>query len=326
MAKRIADARGSFFISYVTAGRAQLGAGIGGDVIRIFRDHLETIGGKAELIDLFLVTNGGNTLTPLRLMALLREFGKRVAVLVPYMAHSSGTLIALGADEIVMGAMGELGPVDPSVTNHFNPVVDASDVAAKLPVPRPRVPISVEDVVAYLNLARERAGLDAEGMSRAFGALAEGVHPLALGNILRNHMLIRHLVRRLLSMHMASEGNGANVDSIVEVLTEKLYAHDYLITRPEAKEIGLKVVEPGTAGLEADLWALYTLYEKHVELGRNPNFPMLLGGQQQVRAVVDAALIESASVSHAFCYKGNLAKKSSGELSFDSDTQGWDRF
>ncbi|MBU0734226.1 MAG: hypothetical protein KKG10_08760, partial [Proteobacteria bacterium] len=46
---------------------------------------------------------------------MLREFCEKLAVLVPFRAHSAGTTLALGADEIVMGPLGELGPVDPSV-------------------------------------------------------------------------------------------------------------------------------------------------------------------------------------------------------------------
>jgi ClpP class serine protease len=36
------------------------------------------------------------------LVTLLRQYCKRLAVLVPFRAHSAGTLISLGADEIVM--------------------------------------------------------------------------------------------------------------------------------------------------------------------------------------------------------------------------------
>ena len=104
---KIAASRGSHVVAYVTCGRANLGTAIGSDVIRTFREILGQAGTLAKL-DLFLVTRGGNTLTPLRLVSLLREFAKEVHLIVPYMAHSAGTLIALGADSIVMEAMGEL--------------------------------------------------------------------------------------------------------------------------------------------------------------------------------------------------------------------------
>ncbi len=113
-------------ICYVTANRSQLGAQVGTDIIRFFYEHLDALGSN-EKLGLFLITRGGNTLAPLRLVALMREHCKKLVVLVPYMAHSAGTMIALGADDIIMGPMAELGPVDPSVGNQFNPVPDASD-------------------------------------------------------------------------------------------------------------------------------------------------------------------------------------------------------
>lgn len=182
--QNIESKRASRLISYVTATRRTLGAQIASDVIPHFREHLADIG-KVEKIDLFLITRGGHTLTPHRLVGLLREFGKGLGVLIPYMAHSAGTMIALGADEIVMGPMAELGPVDPSVGNDFNPVLDPGDApGGKLTIPRPRMPISVEDVSAYLTLAQERAGLSKRGsMVEAFKALTDRIHPLALGNI-----------------------------------------------------------------------------------------------------------------------------------------------
>lgn len=46
---------------------------------------------------------------------------KQIEVIVPYRAHSTGTLIAIGADKIIMGRLGELSPVDPSTGHPFNP-------------------------------------------------------------------------------------------------------------------------------------------------------------------------------------------------------------
>ncbi|MGH9255804.1 MAG: hypothetical protein ACRD3C_14685, partial [Vicinamibacterales bacterium] len=79
----IADARQSHVIAYVTCGRKNLGTVIGSDAIRVFREMLGKVG-QVQKLDLFLITRGGHTLTPLRLVSLLREFAKEVHVLVPY--------------------------------------------------------------------------------------------------------------------------------------------------------------------------------------------------------------------------------------------------
>src|SRR5438552_2968588 len=107
-------------ITYLTGDRPGLETQIGGDAIPKFRRHLEAIG-EVDSISLFLYTRGGDTNVPWRLINLLREYCNKLTVLVPFRAHSSGTLISMGADEIVLGKMGELTSIDPSVANPFNP-------------------------------------------------------------------------------------------------------------------------------------------------------------------------------------------------------------
>jgi hypothetical protein len=70
--QRIGTERGSRVIAYATCGRKSLGTQIGADSIRFFREALGQTQ-RTEKLDLLLVTRGGHTLTPLRLMSLLRE-------------------------------------------------------------------------------------------------------------------------------------------------------------------------------------------------------------------------------------------------------------
>ena len=316
--------RGTKIITYVTAGRQLLGAQIGADVIRLFLEHLNDLAG-AQRIDLFLITRGGITLVPTRLVGLIREYCGEFGVLVPYMAHSAGTLIALGADEIVMGPMGELGPVDPSVGNQFNPTVDPADASGgKLPTPRPRIPISVEDLSAYLSLAKERAALGGtNGMADALKALTDRVHPLALGNIHRQHMLIRRLVKQLLTMHMDPAKDKDKIDQLTETLTEKLYAHEYVITRKEARDqIGLKV-NYSTPEICSLMWKVYEAYEGYLGLERDVDLPSILGSESKKYAIIESAVIESGDRLHVFSYKGWLSRKGT-DFDLDAESSTWE--
>ena len=321
--EELAEARKSAVLAYVTVGRKNLGTVVGSDVIRIFHDHLAAMG-KQKKIDLLLITRGGNTLVPLRLNSLLREFADEVAVLVPYMAHSAGTLICLGADEIVMGAMGELAPVDPSVSNQFNPVRSSEDFPdGKSPSPRPRLPISVEDVTSYLQLALGKAGLDAAGMNAAFSSLTKEVHPLALGNIMRQHTLIRHLVRQLLILHMDEKTDKEKIELIIEMLTEKLYSHDYLITRNEAERMGLKVAKPSDK-VDECIWSLFKLYEGFLNIDKDIDLASA-GAELHTYICTDAGLIESVALCDAYSYKGSISRKSATKIDLKIESQGWER-
>jgi hypothetical protein len=69
-------------------------------------------------IDLLLHTSGGDIDAAEKLMSILRlRVGiGRLRVIVPDFAKSAGTLMAIGADSIVMSDTSELGHIDPQVT------------------------------------------------------------------------------------------------------------------------------------------------------------------------------------------------------------------
>jgi ClpP class serine protease len=66
-------------------------------------------------IDLILHTPGGLVLAAMQIARAVEAHPARVCVYVPVYAMSGGTLIALAADEIVMGEFSMLGPIDPQI-------------------------------------------------------------------------------------------------------------------------------------------------------------------------------------------------------------------
>ncbi len=71
---------------------------------------------KVKNLDLMIHTFGGSGETAEKIVEMCRNHCENeFRVIVPNMAKSAGTLIALGADEIVMGYCSELGPIDPQV-------------------------------------------------------------------------------------------------------------------------------------------------------------------------------------------------------------------
>ena len=66
-------------------------------------------------IDLVLHTPGGLVLAAMQIARAVEAHPSKVTVYVPVYAMSGGTLIALAADEIVMGEFSVLGPIDPQI-------------------------------------------------------------------------------------------------------------------------------------------------------------------------------------------------------------------
>ncbi|HXZ39100.1 MAG TPA: hypothetical protein VEG68_00070 [Terriglobales bacterium] len=65
---------------------------------------------------LFLLCRGGSIEPAYQISKICKAFSKeRFVVAVPRQAKSAATLIALGADEIHMGPLGQLGPIDPQL-------------------------------------------------------------------------------------------------------------------------------------------------------------------------------------------------------------------
>lgn len=92
-----------------------------GDYNFIDFDDAETILGiitrtkSDKPIDIILHTPGGYAVAALQIARAFKAHRGRKTVFVPHMAMSGGTLIALAADEIVMGEHAILGPIDPQI-------------------------------------------------------------------------------------------------------------------------------------------------------------------------------------------------------------------
>jgi ClpP class serine protease len=66
-------------------------------------------------IDLIVHTPGGLVLAAMQIARAIEAHPGKVTVFVPVYAMSGGTLIALAADEIVLGEFSVLGPIDPQI-------------------------------------------------------------------------------------------------------------------------------------------------------------------------------------------------------------------
>jgi hypothetical protein len=252
--KEIEQLRESKVVCYLTSLRPNLAASMSEDAVRVFFDHLLLLQERpVAKLDIFLCSNGGSGALPWRLVSLFREFAQKIGVLIPFRAYSAATMVALGADEIVMHPFAEMGPIDPTVSNDFNPVD---------PHTQQRVGISVEDVKAYVSFIKESIGIRHEDeLIKAVEILANKVHPLALGNVERFIAQSRMIARKILLTHMV-ESDHHKIDEVVETLASKLYFHGHPINRKEAKqELGLKVADNPSPQLETAMWKLYEDFE-----------------------------------------------------------------
>ena len=168
----------------------------------------------------------------------------------------------LGSNHIVMTRLATLSPIDPSITGPLNPVVEIQ------PGQRQLVPVSVESVAGFRDLLTKVWDVKNEdSLASAFKILAERVHPLALGDVVRVREQIDRLARKLLSSHRNEDGH--TIGSIVTALTKGLGTHDYLISRSEARELLGGQIAPDDAETENLIWQLYQDFANEMSLGKN---------------------------------------------------------
>lgn len=204
--------------------------------------QLQQLGPLARL-DLVLHTNGGRVNIARKIALLLRGLARHVTVYIPYKARSAGTLLCLSADQIVMGPLAELSPLDPQVL----PGADQARAGGQT--------ISTENVRALRRMAEEWFGLErSEQRLQVFQVLCERVFPLSLGTFFRADQQMRQIALELLGYQLADR-DLATRQRIVDRLVSGFPAHDYCITQQEAQQLGLRTVA-ASAALEQQLWQL----------------------------------------------------------------------
>jgi len=233
--KKIEKLRKSKVLLYVTGDRRNLETRIHSEVADFFADHLDTFH-LPKKISLILYSRGGDTLAGWMIVNMIRLFCEEFEVIIPSKAHSTATLICLGADKIVMTKQATLGPIDPSITTPLNPPVPGAP-------PMARLPISVEAVASYFELAKSLMGIKEESnLANVFLKLADQVHPLALGDVYRARTQIQMLAEKLLNLHMKEDGN---IKKVISVLCSESGSHDYTINRREAEgDLKLPIEKP----------------------------------------------------------------------------------
>lgn len=293
--RKIEKSRESRLIVYITGDREPFATRIADDVIPIINRHLENLG-RPQKISLFLYTRGGDLVAPLRIVKLIRGYTQDFEAIIPYRAHSAGTLIALGANKILMGNLGELSPTDPSTMHPFNPVNPQN--------PQQKLEISVEDINSYFLLAKEKAGVKDEQMVEIYKQLGEKIHPLSLGNAYRTIRMTRQIVEKLLRIHIKDE---KRVKKVVKAITGDICIHGYPITRDEAKDLGLEIEKPNSV-LEKEIWDLYDSYAKVMKLGI-PFHPLEILGEKEIEEVkYSGAYVESYGLSDQFIFRCKAQK------------------
>lgn len=245
-------------IAYVTSIRPGCQVQMASDVIPLFIKQVNAIKENAA-VDLLILSNGGDPIVSWRIISILREKFKKISVLVPYTAYSAATLLALGADEVIMHPYANLGPLDPQLS--------FTDETGKTKT------IGYEDIMKYIDFIKEIGENEHSLLAESIEKLTKELSPTLIGFAKRSSELGLTMCQKLLATHM-SDSNKTKL--IADALNTKYYHHGYPLSRKEAKEIGLPIATSNPQ-IESLLWSVFEDYAKNLNFNTpyNPQLTIL---------------------------------------------------
>ena len=177
---------------------------------------------RSKGLDLLLHTPGGNVAATESLVHYLRAmFGTDIRVVVPQLAMSAGTMIALSAKSVLMGKHSSLGPIDPQIMG-----------------------MPAHALVAEFTNAAEEIRKDPAAIPVWQPILAK-YPPTLIGESQKAIVWAEQMVREWLATGMfAGESDAeAKAAAVVSELAshELTLSHDRHIPAEKAKEIGITV-------------------------------------------------------------------------------------
>jgi ATP-dependent protease ClpP protease subunit len=180
-------------------------------------------------LDLILHTPGGILSSAEAIIRYIRDlFGDNIRVIVPQLAMSAGTLIALSAKEIIMGAHSSLGPIDPQFMG-----------------------VSAHAVIEEFDNAKEEIKKDPSCIELWKTIIAK-YRPTLIGDCQKAVAWSAELARELLSTGMfrdsSEESKLETINHILAGLADHgaSKSHDRHFSATQCKDFGLKIANLGS--------------------------------------------------------------------------------
>ena len=202
---------------------------------------------KSDACTVFLTTDGGDPNGGYRAARCLRHHYKHVRLVVPSFCKSAGTLIAIAADELVIGDLGELGPLDIQVRKGSELQERSSGLDIMQAVQA--VTFQTQDAFHRIMVGTRNLGLSTRLCAEFAATVASGIaapligqiDPIRLGEMQRATRVAFEYGQRL------NEYAYNLKDDALERLISAYPAHGFVIDRKEAGELFRRVYAPTTS-------------------------------------------------------------------------------
>ena len=222
------------------------------DLFRELRDLLDEIESSRDEteIDLWIESPGGDAHAAYKIALLFRAKAHKLRVVVPDYAKSAATLLALAADEIFMAPAAELGPLDAQIGYEKEGMtISALDVARSLEdLAEKGISMVLSGGAAVLDTTKlpraESLNAMVDFATKFMAPVIDKLDPTMIHWSTSLLNVSAQYSRRLLQMReIKYPVTSAALTSLPEVLAGRYPAHGFVISRNEARSLGLPVVD-----------------------------------------------------------------------------------
>lgn len=222
---------------------------------------------SSKALHLLLASPGGDGETAVRIVRSLQARCTELTVLLPDMAKSAATILCLGADHLVFGPGGDLGPVDPQMRYPNGTLASAKELVEAVDEAERRITANPDTYPLFANLLAEVTMIMVE---QARYALA------------RSEALVKE--------SLAALANRApdDVESLAQALKIPLIdeptSHSAVISCDAARRFGLpaEAADPGS-----DAWSIvWALWTRYFTLGAFPVGPVAIYEGDKVSQII----------------------------------------
>lgn len=202
----------------------------------------------AEDLHLLLWSPGGDGETAVRLVRSAQARCRELTVIIPDIAKSAATLLAMGAHRILMGPTSDLGPIDPQFQMPNGSLASAKDIIAALEEAEKAVEQRPDTYPLHAALLSDLTELMVQQARSAIARTGE------------------QLEEALRSQPDRDESEvGQLVEGLREPLIELPKSHSAIFGSREAAAAGLPIVE---ADPDGDQWQMvWRLWAKYFVIG-----------------------------------------------------------
>ena len=204
-------------------------------------------------IALLLQSPGGYAESAFRIARLLRNRCGGFTVLVPGMAKSAATLLALGADRIIMGAQAEFGPLDAQIDDtEREQSISALEVVQSVERLNSEAMQAVDAIMRqWIRSSGKRTDIllpiATQFVAEMLRPLFDKIDTIKYTQMARVLKIGQDYAERLLERHYGQPlfTDGITLAGIIAATLTKSYSdHGFVISADELRDLGLKIDEP----------------------------------------------------------------------------------